>query len=370
MTETPDNTDPKLEALLRQWGADQAGRVAKTHLATKPPVLPPRRPAVLRWVPVAAAAVLLLAAGAVFLASRMDRPETGPEAASRDAVTPRPTSSPSDAAVQAQIRQIIAENEKLRSERNDLKAAMLKVDGKWVTAIKTHQEQIAALQKQAEQDTERLEGSLRDAAGKLKQADLALKARTKELADATGRRDKAVAELKASGQNAGRLKARVDQLTQQQVEIRAEYGVATEALVKANDKLGAELAAAKRLNERTRAEFQRLYLAAGAPGLTGLAARKATARRMRLMARGAALRRQCDDERVKALLDRVDVALTRLDMLDLDNSASVKRFTDAVAASRLATRIDDTLALGVKHPGLKTWLRETRMIFTGVGSVG
>ena len=370
MTEMPDNTEQRLEALLRQWGADEAGRVAKTHLATTQPVRPPRSGTILRWAPVAAAAMLLIAGGAVFLVWRMDRPETAPDAASRAPLMARPTSAPSAADTQAQIHKIIAENLKLSSDRDDLKALLLQADGKRVAAIKAHEEQMAALGEQAEKDKGRIGASLRDTADKLNKVDLALKAKKKELDDATGRRDKALADLKASDQKAGRLETKVNQLTQQHVDLKTEYAAAVKTLAEANEKMGTDLAAAKRLNEQTRVEFQRLYLAAGAPGLTGLAARQTTARRMKLMARGAALRRQCNDERVKGLLDRIDIALTRLDMLNVDDPPAVKRFTDAVAAAGLATRIDDTLALGTTQPGLKTWLRETRMIFTGVGGVG
>ena len=344
MNEMPDSTEQKLEALLRQWGADEAGRQANAHLAR---ARPPGRPwggVVLRWAPAAAAAVLLLAAGAVVLVSHGDR---------------EADSEPARARLNVQDADVITEADRLEAKLDDLKAALLRADGQRVIAMKAHQDEVRALLKNAERDKGRLETSLRAVTDTLKKAELTLKAQEKALAAVTAERDRARGDLEASSKVAGRLKGRIDQLARRQAEMKTEYDAAARAL-----------AAAKRQNELIRAQFQRLYLAAGAPGQTGLAARQTTVRRMRLIERGAALRRQCGDEGVKALLDRIDVALTRLDILETGNPAAVSRFTAAVGASALAVRIDEALAMDTRQPGLKAWLAETRMILAGADNVG
>jgi len=373
MSDEQDNTAERLEALLRQWGADEAGRVAKERLQATQPTRRPWQGTVLRWVPVAAAAVLLLAAGTLFALlwhfrgpdsrqrGELARAATGPTTA---------TSMPSVAALQAQIREVITENEKLKAERDELKTARIEADGKWVTALKTHREEMAALREQSEEEIGRLKTSLAAAKDEFAKTDLALKAMAKDLAVATAARDKALADLNVSARAAEQLKTKVADLTRRQGEIEKEYAAATKALAEANEKLGRDLLAARRRNEQMRAEFRRVYLSAGAPGQTGLAAHKTTARRMRLLERGAALRKQCADEDIKAVLDRIDVALTRLDMLDVNDAAAVRRFARAVQAAALTTRIDELLALGPTQPGLKAYLREARMILAGADDVG
>ena len=371
MSEMRDNTDQRLEGLLRQWGADEAGRSARAHLE---PSEPPRRlwgPVLLRWAPSAAAAVLLLAAGTVFLAWRAgrDQPDEAMSPGSADQA-PEAPASPTAEQVQAQIRKIIAENEKLKSERDGLQGAMDRIAGQHAAALKTLRDDHGALQTQFREQGEKSQLARSTAIERAKQAEGQLKVSKAELATVAADRDRARADLKTAGTQAGRLKTRVDELTRREGEIRKEYGAAAKALAEANEKAAAELAQARRRNELLRKEFQRLYLAVGAPGQTGLAALKTTLRRMRLIERGTALGRQCDDERLKALLNRVDVALTRLDMLDPGDAGAVKRFTASVGASALAARIDDALALGPDLPGLASYLREAQMILTGVEGVG
>lgn len=364
MSEKGDKPNERLEALLRQWGADEAGQVAKAHLASAP------APAtvgsvLLRWAPAAAAAVLLIAAGTMFLVWQLgDKPSASDESAPRAAQMAPPEATAAD--LKADIQKLATANEMLKSERDDLKASLLEADGLRLAAVEIHKAELGKLQAKLDAGS----ASLTTAVAEAKKARQAMDAKAAELVTVTAARDKAQTDLKASGKEIVQLKGTVDDLTRRGEQLKAEYGAAAEALATANEKVAAELAAEKRRNERLVAEFGRLYLAVGAPGEMGLAARKTTADRMRLAERGAALRRKCDDDEIKDLIDRVDVALTRLAMIDAGDPASSQRFTALVQKAGLEARIDRTLAMAPKQPGLRTWLRETRMILAGVGDVG
>ena len=368
MNETRDNTDQRLEVLLRQWGADEAAQAAREHLGPLTPPPPTWQAIVLRWAPAAAAAVLFLAAGTLFLAWGVRDVSSEADGAADPLAEPQAARAPATATaadLQADIRKLATENEKLKIERDDLKDALLRADGQRVAVLAGHQAELDKLTGQINEQKASIATAV-DAAAK---AQRALEAKQTELVAATGLRDKALAELTASGQEAKRWRGTVDELTRREAKLKAEYATAAAAMVAANEKISAELAAARKQNELARERFGRLYLAVGAPGQTGLAARKTTARRMRLAPRGAALRRKCDNDEIKDLLDRLDVALTRLEMLDPGDGPAVARFKGLVAKAGLEARMDRVLAMGPTQPGLAEWLRETRMILAGVDHV-
>ena len=70
MSEKQDRPSERLEALLRQWGVDEAAQTAKAHLAPSP-APPTPRSVLLRWAPAAAAAVLFIAAGTSYMLWRL-----------------------------------------------------------------------------------------------------------------------------------------------------------------------------------------------------------------------------------------------------------------------------------------------------------
>ena len=367
MNETPDNTDPRTEALLRQWGADEAADAAREHLAPETAPAPSWQTLVLRWAPAAAAAVLFLAAGTLFLTWRSAAAVHGDQEAASPAEpqAPRMPAAATAADLQDDIRKLATENATLKMERDDLKEAVLRADGQRVAVMSGHQAQLDKLTEKINEQKATIATAV-DAATK---AQNALKAKGAELAAATAARDKARAELAASGKEVKRWQDTVGDLTHREAKLKAEYATAATAMAATNEKISAELAAARKQNELARERFGRLYLAVGAPGQTGLAARKTTARRMRLAQRGAALRRTCDSDEIKDLLDRLDVALTRLEMLDPGDAPAVTRFKGLVAKAALEARMDRALATGPTQPGLAEWLRETRMILAGVDHV-
>ena len=367
MNETPDNTDPRLEELLRQWGADEAGAAAREHLAPKTAPGPSWQTVALRWAPAAAAAVLFLAAGTLFLTWHIHgaSPADGEAGAEAQLQAPSMPAAPTAADLQDDIRKLATENAKLKMERDDLKESLLRADGQRVAVLSGHK---AELDKLTAQITEQ-KVTIATAVDAARKAQLAAEARQTELTAATAARDKALADLKASGQEVKRWKDTVADLTRREAKLKAEYATAAAAMADANEKVSTELAAARKQNELMRERFGKLYLAVGAPGQTGLAARKTTARRMRLAQRGAALRRKCDNDEIKDLLDRLDVALTRLEMLDPADAPAVARFKALVSKAALEARMDRVLAAGPTQPGLAEWLRETRMILAGVDHV-
>jgi len=365
MSEKDDNPNERLETLLRQWGAEEAGLVAKAHLA------PASEEATVgsvlfRWAPAAAAAVLFVAAGTMFLIWQLDDERASPD---QLAAEPYAQSAPPVATVadlKADIQELATANEMLKDERDDLKASLLEADGQRLAAMQIHMGELAKIQAKLDESGVSFEVAVNGA----KKAQEAMEAKAAELVTVAAARDKALNDLKASGLEIVRQKATIDDLTRREAQTKAEYGAAAEALAKANQKVADELASEERRNERLRAEFGRLYLAVGAPGQTGLAARKTTAARMQLAERGAVLRRTCDNDEIRDLIDRVDVALTRLAMIDVVDPASSQRFTGLVQKAGLEARIDRALAMETKQPGLRAWLQETRMILAGVGDVG
>jgi len=364
MSERPDKPNERLEALLRQWGADEAGEVAKAHLTPVPQ--PVRVGSVLfRWAPIAAAAVLFIAAGTMFVISQIDdRPSMMDEAARSVAGPVMPEATAAD--LKADNKALATANAILKGERIGLKEALEEAKGQVAAMGDVHKTELVKLQLELEGSSASFQAAVEGA----KKAQLAQQAKAAELVIVAGARDKALADLKASGQELVRQKSMIDDLTRRETQLKAESAEATRILMAANEKVATELASEKRRTGRLRVEFARLYLAVGAPGEVGLAARKTTAARMRLAERGAALRRKCNDDEIKDLLDRVDVALTRLAMIDVSDPASSQRFTALVTKAALESRIERTLAMDPKQPGLRGWLRETRMILVGVGDVG
>ena len=124
-------------------------------------------------------------------------------------------------------------------------------------------------------------------------------------------------------------------------------------------------------SEKLLGEFRRVYLAAAAPGRQGLEALQAAARGTDLLSRCEAFRAAGGvSSDTVGLLNRLEVLLTRLDMLDAGRHSDAEAFAALVRAGDIRRRIDTALAAGGQPRPLRTWLLEAKLVLTGAESVG
>jgi len=147
-------------------------------------------------------------------------------------------------------------------------------------------------------------------------------------------------------------------------------GQAHRRAIDAAKQLNADLLAARTRQQATLAAFQKLYLSAAAPGQSGWGARKSAAQTGKLSDQVARLRAEARTAEGIKLLAKLEVILTRLELLDTSNVLEVQSFTALIASSGLAGEIDDVLAAGKEPPPLRAWLLEARLIVLGGARVG
>ena len=155
----------------------------------------------------------------------------------------------------------------------------------------------------------------------------------------------------------GRLAAAADELTRRR---------------KAAEALDASLASARkevqelRIDQRQMVEsFRQAYLAALAPGRAGLDARRQAAAERRMIERLAGLTGKVRSERARKLVERLEVVLTRLDLMNPDRLENRESFQRIVGQSDLESEIDAVLASPMESKTLRSWLFEAKLILLG-----
>jgi DNA repair exonuclease SbcCD ATPase subunit len=113
------------------------------------------------------------------------------------------------------------------------------------------------------------------------------------------------------------------------------------------------------------ADTQRAYLNALAPGASGLARRQLAARSANLTARLPAVREQVRSQPALELMDRLEVALLKLEFLDPDREAGRRAFREFLREQSFPEAIDEQLATGTLASDARQWLVEARMILAG-----
>jgi len=385
MNEQNDKSYDRLEGMLRQWGAQQAADEAASELFAAPKAAKRQRgPVLLRWVPAAAAAGLLLAAGAVFMLARIQRqadiaadrggsgdtrgpavPTTSPAIADlsrqlaesqRDAVDARNALSDvlaDKAARDQQIKDLQRDLDKLKVSHLDIAVLM---DG-W----KTERRKIADERKQWALKEEKLKSRVETAELTVAAVNVELQQVRKDLAVAKAAAVSAAENLTELKRVKARLAAAVDELRRQQDTFRQ----ANEQRTKARE----ELASLKARHQAALDQIRSVYLAACAPGKTGLEALRETVRRRDLLGRCTALQRKARTDADKKLLARAEVALTRLCLLDISDSIAVQGFVKRLAAGGLIASLDAALGPLAADARTQDWLFETKLILTGVQRV-
>ncbi|MDP6545261.1 MAG: hypothetical protein QGH60_14845 [Phycisphaerae bacterium] len=367
MNDQNDTTRDRVEGLLRQWGAGEAANQASAGLSAPP--APKRRRSrggvILRWAPMGVAAALLLAASVLFMGARMEPPHStqAPRIAG-DSALAGPRTQPDLSGELAEARKQAIEARRQAAEaRTALSEALvqkqtddLRIKGfkrdvdeltvamrRWDSLDKTYNSTIAKLKKSMLEDQAELE-----------------KVR-KELADAKSAGVKTPADIEELKGLKIRLAAAVKELKRQQDTFRS-------ANVE-RDKAKEALAVVKARHHATLDQIRRVYLAAAAPGKAGLAALQEAMKRRGLLQRCVVLQRKARTAADKKLMGRVEVALTRLGLLDLSDPSAVSAYITHLAKSDLLASLDAALGPLATDARTQDWLFETKLILTGVQRV-
>jgi len=357
MTDNPDNSSDRLETLLRQWGAEQAAGAAPVAPAPPVPAAPPggAQTGVRRWAPLAAAAVLLIAAGGLYVEAQRLR---------RDA--DRPVSHAPPAATQPDSGRLA----RLKGQVAELTRRLADSDGQ-LASLAPLPEKLEQLRTQWSAEQARH----RTAEGKLAAEVAAREKANRELADKVAGSDRRIAALEKQRDS---LRKAASQLPQVEAQLAAmekrlqtaaaeleRVGELHESARAAHASAQRELALVRARQAGIFAAFQRTYLAANAPGEDGLRARKTAARARRMVERCALLYRRAGDEANRRLLEKLEVVLTRLELLDTERAGAQTAFSRLLEGSGLTGQIEQALAATDGTDQMRAWLMEAKLILIG-----
>ena len=360
-----DNPDARLEAMLRRWGAATAAEQAE------PPAMPKlakprrRRPVRrIRWVPISAAAALLLVAAtaAVFLVGPFAGLKSGPGRVAREGAQSAPAAAPSgaDTRPSADQRRI-----------DDLLAALARAEGRLRqrdAELGRQKDRLGDLERALgvqEQQRRDLAGRAADLAAKLGAAEQKRAAAEAALAQAKEPSEarKELAAVKAD------LAAAEASLAAMRRELAGARQLAEDASAEAKEALGRlALLAARRGTEL--GDLQRAYLGALAPGQAGLRARQAAAGRAGIAERLTRAGRLVRTAEAARLTDQLEAIFLRLQLLDTAKDRSAAAFVSMVADARVVEGIDAVLAAAAEGPELRRLLLEARLILMELDHVG
>ncbi len=363
MSEQPNQPENRLDGLLRRWGADEAVRAARP--AAPPPTArgrahapAKRRPGERRlpWTAMAAAAILLCALS--FWAGSM---LPGPRRVS--------SSAPGDAGELESARKALAQaRADAQSARDALKIAE--------TQLADRQKELARLGERENQWAEEKKSLLQGYEDSLAKLRGEGEAKDKALTAAKARAEEAAAQLAKAQQDL--VAAEADKKAAADLErLRKEFATETARLRELHGKAVAEaraagddLTALKARQSQLFREAQMAYLNVAAPTEAGLQARQTAARRSLLAARCAQLEKLARAEETRKIIARLEVVLTRLDLLDSYDARAEDGFASLVSQDGLLGRIETVLAAGAEPESVRILLLESRLVLTGVNRVG
>ncbi len=393
MSDQDDKPSAELEALLRRWGAQTAMREANVPPApsfdqealkvqddaavppevssggppaaesqvgeqkssgetfeeadvapawSPPPAARPKIPLMLsRWLPVAVAAALLLCSLILFFQAMAKSGTGGQEL--KDVIADRNQA-------RKDLQEAVIAGEAAKVELADQKRSYDDL-----TLEKTG---VQTALGEKETEVEKLEQNVVENASLLAKKDTALKAATRDVE--LGRELLAYKEKQAAG-----LVKDID--TRRKVVVAAQAEL--DRLIKINEE-GVE-ASRKVLNEMVVmqarraalfADARRVYLAAKAPDEVGLHASQMAARRSAMIAQCPKLRDLATGDAMRSLLDKLEVFLTRLDLIDATSYEEAQSFGALVSTSKIIEEIDEALGMRMDDESLRTWLFEVRLI--------
>ena len=368
MNDQNDTTRGRVEGLLRQWGASEAANQAADQLST-PPAPKPRRSrgvVLLRWAPVGVAAALLLAAGTLFMQSRMGfhGSAQGPRTPA-DFVYEAPRTQPADLSGElAEARKQAADARRQASEARDALAEALvqkQADDLQIKGLKRNRDELAAEYAKQAGMVNKHASIVLEIRQRATDAEAELEKVRKELADAKAAGIKTPTDIEELKGLKVRLAVAVKELKRQQDTFRTANAE--------RDKANEALAVLTARHHATLDQIRRVYLTAAAPGKTHLAALQEAMKRRGLLRRCVALQRKARTDADKKLLGRAEVALTRLGLLDLSDPSAVSAYVTGIGKSDLIASLDAALGPLATDAGTQDWLFETKLILTGVQRV-
>ncbi len=313
-----------------------------------------------RWSLLAGAAALFVAVVSLFVLSLAERERPTVQAAPKMAPDEMGRLSSELAAARAELDQVRqdlkAAEERLAAEKEAAETLKPKVE----TLERQLDSQRSALQASVDQ-RKALETAIRRKETALAGAQEDLKASEEARAMAVRRHEQAAASLERLGRRLSALSEEMERLRKM-----------NDDAVTSGREARVELA---RLRARTAAmalDIQQAYLTAAAGGEVGMKARQIAARRTRMLQRCAELRRAMTKEQAKQLLDRLEVMLTRLDLLDTNDLDAVETFRGLFGRAGLEGQIDELLSSGLIQSAVRVWLFEAKLILgtPGVRRVG
>jgi hypothetical protein len=364
--------NPKLEALLRRWGADEAegqaavGRLAMQHgdAATSAKELAPGangRPRftwagfAARWVPLAAAAMFILASGIIVWDYRQ-KIETY-QAQLKDAGQTQSRLKAEGEYARQSLQKAVGEIAKIREDAKD---ASLAKD---------------ALVAKAQKELGDLHARYDEAAAKLLAANDRLETDSKEIArltaalnDKSGMQDLS-AQLAQAKQDLERAQSDAKAARSQLADASADLGTARQQQAKVQADCQKRLDAAFAAQTASLDRLGAGYLKAASPGQNALVARQQASKRLMLVDRLARLRPQVKNPQTRSLMDQIETALTRLEMLDASSPSSWQSFTTTVG-QELPARLDHALFEGGENQQVLALLLDARIVIGGIGNVG
>ncbi len=355
MTEPTNESDEKLERMLRRWGAEEAARRQRTA----EPARTRKQRLLLRWAPAAAAAVLLLAALVTF---HLGRQREGDDA------------SPAEA--DARVRLLQAEVAELVHELSAASAGTEQAEARAEGLAEQLAEQDSEHQRQLAELRERLNGADED---RLAEAESRIESLRTDLAESRSHADELAGKLAQTEDRLADARAKAERAEQNLEYTRQRLSAAVEEMERmrrdegelheARRELEAEL---NRLEARKAGlwrDIQSAYLGAVETDLP-LGFRQRAVERHGLLTRAAAARRDARSAETAELIDRIEVVLTRLMMLPADDEAAEEAFVRLVERSECLSRIETALAEHSEPRVVGVWLMEAKLVLKGAGYVG
>lgn len=354
-----NNSDDRLERLLRQWGNRQA-----VEQAGAPPAGAHRwRGSVVavigRWAPLAAAAVLVIAAAGLFSMSRHNDQRAGmaSEDAAQPVIVPPTPSQEADFdkdEADKQIAMLTVQLAELEFARAGEQAKYQRLAGE----TQRFKQQLADADRQLTEETQRLEQQLLDADQQLTDAE-------KEMAALRRQVELEQQELLALVDQANEDAAMQAEAFRQARLPAASLHVAPAPVDSAPDVSEAEPATEQPVLS---ADIVALYLSIAAPGQEGMLAVQSAATNRGLTDRCMTLRQQTEDQATRHVLDRLEVVLTQLEMLDPDDERAAAALVELTKAQQMREMLTEAVGRSGDDER-RQFLLEVQLIFLGVDSV-
>ncbi len=370
MSDSTDQPEERLERMLRRWGSEEAAE--REALRAAPSGLWRGAPAggsILRAMGVAAG--ILMGVGALlFLGIHLGR-----QGARSRLESLRAKADAREQEVQGQLRDVRGELGEAERLRRDAETALFDWKRQHARLQEEHTAVLARLERALAAtrpapptrpafppgEREKLQGQVQVLTLALKQAEAKLAAAKEELKDVRGELATARTEITRSSGQISDLRKRLAAATAE----LGRLGEAHKRAVADARQVAGEVAALKAQRSALLLSFQRLYLAAVAPGQEGWPARQIAARTAELAQHLAALRGRARSPDAVRLLERLEVVFTRLDLLDAQDPAAVQSFEALLVQSGLAGEIDRLLSSGTETLEVRASLLEARLILTG-----